>query len=134
MALSASVAVTIDRDDFARFVATDPVVDDSFRGFADRVAGEMRARAPVRSGRLAASITVERARDPSGRFAPGYTVGPTVDYAGYVVGGTAPHRIDGRPLLAFHWARIGEFVVLPHVQHPGTAPNRFMDDALAAVF
>lgn len=134
MALYPEVDVTIDREDLARFVATDPQVDTSYRALADRVANEMRNRAPQRSGRLAQSITVEQSRDTTGRYAPGYTIGPTVDYAQFVVAGTRPHRIDGNPLLVFYWPKVGATVAFRHVNHPGTSPNNFMDDAIRAVF
>lgn len=125
--------VTVVLDGMADYVQTDPAVDGSFRDVADLVAAEARSRCPVRTGTLARSIVVERARDPSGRYAPGWQVVATAPHAVYVHEGTRPHPISGNPLLAFHWQRIGQFVVLPHVNHPGTTAQPFLADAMRSV-
>lgn len=33
---------------------------------------------------------------------------------------TRPHRIEGNPFLAFHWKRVGRFMVVRSVNHPGS--------------
>ena len=55
-----------------------------------------------------------------------------VDYAAYVIEGTAPHAIDAKnhPNLVFFWEKIGATFVGPHVNHPGTRPNDFRMIAL----
>ena len=57
-----------------------------------------------------------------------------VPYASYVREGTRPHRITARnaPVLSFFWARTGRQMFLPHVNHPGTKPQAWYDDALAS--
>jgi hypothetical protein len=67
-----------------------------------------------------------------------------VPYAKYVLKGTKPHAITGKPLLAFMWnsgtpawmaATGGKNVltILRSVQHPGTKANRFDLKAWAQV-
>lgn len=49
---------------------------------------------------------------------------------------TKPHDIVGNPLLAFHWRKVGRFVVVRRVHHPGSdfVPflRRILTKALAA--
>lgn len=62
------------------------------------------------------------------------TFEPGVGYALYHHDGTAPHPIDPIPpntVLVFYWKQVGQVVYLRHVDHPGTAPNRYLTDALA---
>lgn len=49
--------------------------------------------------------------------------------------GTFPHVIASRrrPLLVFYWPRVGRVVALRSVNHPGTAPNRFLVDSLVVL-
>lgn len=53
-----------------------------------------------------------------------------VPYAGFVSRGTPAHIIRGNPYLAFHWEKMGVDVVVRSVHHPGTKPNRYLEDAL----
>lgn len=53
-----------------------------------------------------------------------------VKYAEWVVKGTAPHVIEGKPLLVFFWPKVGRVVAFPRVNHPGTKANNFMQRAL----
>ncbi len=50
----------------------------------------------------------------------------TQQYASYVDEGTAPHEIQGNPLLAFDFG--GTTVIVHSVQHPGTDPDPFWTD------
>ena len=54
------------------------------------------------------------------------------DYASYLRSGTAPHEIRPRTkkALAFFWEKAGANVVFTRVQHPGTDPNPWYNDAL----
>ena len=52
-------------------------------------------------------------------------IGPQ-QLAQIVVGGSRPHLIEGNPLLAFYWEKAGKFMILPSVNHPGTAPNDYL--------
>lgn len=49
--------------------------------------------------------------------------------------GTVPHIIRARlrPMLVFYWPKVGRVVAFKFVHHPGTEPNRFLTDAMAAV-
>ena len=104
------------REQIDRFLDNDfmPLVVDS----ADIIAMTMKSLAPVRSGKLSASITVEQ----EGRIV---YVGPTVDYARYVSGGTRPS--PGRFVPA-----IGKRLINPNLpsfgMHPGIAPNRYIEE------
>jgi hypothetical protein len=58
-------------------------------------------------------------------------------YARYVIHGTAPHIIKPKKpggMLRFYWVRKGKYMVLPHVNHPGTAANDFMNRGLTRGF
>lgn len=53
-----------------------------------------------------------------------------------VHGGTRPHVIRPRKAggrLVFFWAKVGRTVALKHVNHPGTAANRFLSEHLRAM-
>lgn len=53
------------------------------------------------------------------------------DVAGYVIGGTPPHDIEGAAgPLHFFWEQKGGFVTFMRVRHPGTAANDFRVPAL----
>lgn len=48
--------------------------------------------------------------------------------------GTDPHSIDGNPVLAFLWPKMGEGTFFfAHVNHPGTKPNPFIQKAMREV-
>lgn len=49
--------------------------------------------------------------------------------------GTQPHRIVATraPFLVFWWEREGRMVVTKSVNHPGTAPNRYLTNALSVL-
>ena len=51
------------------------------------------------------------------------------DYARYVIHGTKPHLIKPRKpggYLRFYWFKHNKWMVVRHVNHPGTAANDFM--------
>ncbi|MGH9093842.1 MAG: hypothetical protein ACRDXE_01640 [Acidimicrobiales bacterium] len=43
---------------------------------------------------------------------------------------TQPHRIDGNPLLVFHWPKAGGTVFFRHVNHPGSDFTRYVTEKL----
>lgn len=47
-------------------------------------------------------------------------------YSIFVEAGTKPHEIPGNPLLKFYWPKVGAWVALPKVNHPGGRPFPFM--------
>lgn len=59
----------------------------------------------------------------------------TVPYAGFVIGGTRPHKIQAKnkPFLAWIDGASGGWMFAREVQHPGTKPNKFPDRALSAL-
>ena len=81
--------------------------------------------APWKTGKLARSIIKEV--DEYGEA----KISVLAPYACYVINGTAPHEI--RPVnasvMAFK-ADDGELVFTKLVRHPGTKPNRFLDEAV----
>lgn len=54
-------------------------------------------------------------------------------YSKYVDAGTKPHEIKARraPFLRFYWEKLGRWVALKKVNHPGTKPYMFMQNAEA---
>lgn len=110
--------------------------DRNLRRRAESVALTAKVLAPRRSGRLAASIRVDRNRNERGRYAFGYSVGTTVPYGGYVHEGTAPHVYFSHPgKMRFagtgRWA--GQTVFTDLVDHPGTPAQPFLQNALVAM-
>lgn len=98
---------------------------------AERVLKFARSEAPHgKTGDLRNSLNVSQSRDIRGRYSTGYDVAADTPYALYVHEGTRPHVIEGNPLLGFFWPKVGQFVVFPRVNHPGTKPNRFLTRAL----
>lgn len=87
--------------------------------------------APVDTGRLRASIRVERRRTLLLRTV--WTIGSDVFYAPYVNDGTAPHVIRPRNAQALRFRVGGRIVYARVVNHPGTRPNPFLDRALREV-
>jgi len=83
---------------------------------------EAQFRAPVRTGRLRASIIIERQPDK-------VLIGPTVDYAPYVIRGTRPS--PGRYVPAIE-RRLVDPEHPSFGTHPGIAPNPFLEQAADA--
>src|SRR5262249_39040616 len=128
----ADVRVTFDEHAIS-LLARDPGV----QAFMDRLAGElvneMKRRCPVspvgrlhRSGTLRSSIHAFRQGDGS------ILVGPTADYAGYVIEGTPPHIIRSHGPWPLRNRETGA-VYGPVVHHPGTRSQPFVWEALQAV-
>jgi len=114
----------------ATVVTWHPLPTPVFSGFldrlADRLAEEMRERAPVRTGRLRDSIRVVRIGQV--RF-----VGPTVSYAPYVEFGTRPHIIRPRRARALRFEVEGRTVFAMYARHPGFRGRFFVRESLEAV-
>jgi len=54
-------------------------------------------------------------------------------YAKFLIHGTLPHPIFPKTpggMLRFYWVKHAKWMVLPHVNHPGTAANDFMTRGL----
>jgi hypothetical protein len=87
--------------------------------------------APVDTGRLRASIRVER-RSLFG-LRQRWTIGSDVDYAQMVNDGTRPHIIRPKNAKALRFKVGGRTVYAKVVHHPGTRPRPFLDRALNEV-
>ena len=114
----------------ATVVGWRPLPTPDFSGFldrlADRLAEEMRERAPVRTGRLRDSIRAIRAGRV--RF-----VGPTVPYAPYVEFGTRPHIIRPHRARALRFEVEGRTAFATYVRHPGFRGLFFVRRSVEAV-
>jgi hypothetical protein len=93
-----------------------------------RVLDELTDAAPKRTGALARSVRVSGDSTPQ---TVTINVETDVEYAGWMDTGTRPHPIVGNPYLAFYWEKIGRFVVLRRVSHPGTPRTGWWTDTLA---
>lgn len=99
-----------------------------------KVARRARETCPVKTGKLKATIRAEKTTEnglPAGQVTLGNKGTP---YANWVLDGTRPHVIEARRVknLHFYWAKKGEWVTTPAVNHPGTARNPFLTQALRA--
>jgi hypothetical protein len=87
--------------------------------------------APVDTGRLRASIRVER-RSFFG-LRQRWTIGSDVEYAPMVNDGTRPHLIRPRRAQVLRFKVGGRTVFAKVVHHPGTRARPFLDRALQDV-
>ncbi|MBS7626870.1 HK97 gp10 family phage protein [Candidatus Bathyarchaeota archaeon] len=116
-----SLTVDVDLTNFKKWIGdtcrTFEQIDKVIFDTAQIVVGRMRGLAPVRTGMLKASITIQR---EGGKV----SVGPTAPYAIYVVSGTRPSPgryvpSIGRRLVDSKHPSFG--------MHPGIAPNPFVE-------
>lgn len=103
------------------------------KGEADARAVVNRAKvlAPVDTGRLRASIRVER-RSFLG-FRNRWIIGSDVSYAPFVNDGTRPHIIRPKNAQALRFRVGGRVVFAKVVRHPGTRARPFLDRALREI-
>lgn len=82
--------------------------------------------APERTGALRQLI---RADGPtmSGQVTAQGEIRCDADYAEWTDKGSDPHIIQGNPLLAFYWEKVGRDMVLPFVNHPGTRGTQWFN-------
>lgn len=112
-----------------------PEVEASMEPTMQRIATRAKVLAPKRTGRLRASVRLDR-RTSGGRYASAdeaitsYEVSANTPYAGYVIYGTRPHiiRVKTAKVLTD-----GKNFFGPVVHHPGTKPNNFLQKALDQV-
>ena len=100
-------------------------VDKGLKKGALRVERTAKELVPVDTGDLRNSITHRNVGDLE------YEVKPTVGnpgYAVYIEEGTRPHPIDPVNAKALYWEGLDHPV--PHVNHPGNAPYKYMEEAL----
>lgn len=89
------------------------------------LADELTQTVPVRTGFLRDSQEVVQRDDET------WEIRYPVEYASWLDEGTDPHPIEGNPLLAFFWEAIGEFVIVPHVDHPGTEATEWWSSVMS---
>lgn len=83
-----------------------------------------------KTGRLAASIKVTMVPSSSGPYA---LVGSNNKIALIHHNGTRPHRISAAPGRQLRFAHRGRIVYAHKVMHPGTRPNKYLEDNLRRV-
>ena len=98
---------------------------------ARQVVARAKVLAPVDTGRLRASIRVER-RSIFG-LRQRWTVGSDVEYAPMVNDGTRPHIIRPKRAQVLRFKVGGRTVFAKVVHHPGTRARPFLDRALQDV-
>jgi len=104
---------------------------DELETTARQVMNRAKVLAPVDTGRLRASIRIER-RTFLGLRAR-YTIGSDLNYAAMVHDGTRPHIIRPRRAQALRFRVGGRIVYARVVHHPGTRARPFLDRALREV-
>lgn len=104
------------------------LVDDHLRGLARDTTRVAKSLAPVATGKLREAIRYYRSGD-------GYIVIADTDYSLFVHEDTRAHVIRRKPpgkVLRFP-GRGGTIVYAPKTNHPGTAGQPFLTDALRSV-
>lgn len=94
-----------------------------------RVEAEVRRRAPGSMGE-GNNITVQIRTGPGGDFQG--VINSRHPASLYVLGGTRPHVIRPVRARALRFTMGGRTVYAKVVMHPGTQPNRFLQEALRA--
>lgn len=128
----------------ARFVGhhpDDPAIRVIMRRAGDldrnsaKVLTESRLRVGVHTGTVLASLRREFGETRDGPYVD-VTAGVEglTDYLGYHMDGTPPHVIRPRRREALRFVGSNGVVFAAKVNHPGTAPNPFLTDALHVVF
>lgn len=111
------------------FSADGPVARDMTRR-ATNVQLAARRQVRVRSGRLRRNI-IKRGPLPNSRGGQTVEVGAyNLDYALIHHEGSAPHTIVPVKAKVLHFKVGGVDVFVKQVNHPGTAPNRYLTDNL----
>jgi hypothetical protein len=101
---------------------------------ADAVAIMARSLVPVKTGRLASTIHVDRNRNEQGRYTFGYRVYASTPYAYFVHEGTgpSPRWPDSRKVMKWPGSR-ADIAYRDFVMHPGTPSQPFLQNALVAM-
>jgi hypothetical protein len=101
---------------------------------AEAVAVMARTIAPVRTGRLKATIKANQNRNERGQYAFGFNVSAGTSYGYYVHEGTGPSPrwpVNGK-VMKFRGS-FDDTVYRDFVMHPGTPAQPFLQDALVAM-
>ena len=111
-------------------------IRDSLKEACEKITTYARHHHPsfkTRSGRLERAIQYRLVNGAKGgtiyineRIAVHREHGKNYYYAPYVQNGTRPHEIVGKytqhKKLKFYWEKMGKYIVVRRVQHPGTSP------------
>lgn len=98
----------------------------------DEIIPAMRDAAQENTGAMKAGIHADPA-STDGQIVS-TTIYSDAEYSSFMDQGTRDHDIFGNPFLAFYWQKIGQFVVLPYVHHPGTVGSGFFTETMADHF
>lgn len=120
-----------------RFAKADQALLDirreELRDLGRRMLPILKDEAPKKTGKFAQSILYRTSQAGSELSLKFYHAEPL---GTWIVGGTKPHDIPkparppGKP-LAFFWKKMGKFIVVFGVKHPGTKPNDYTGRAYA---
>lgn len=114
----------------SRMYARDWADDKLVQPLAREILFAAISQAPVLTGLLRSSLNMQIELSPLRVIR---RVGSRVNYSYLVHGGAKPHLIlprrpDGR--LKFYWKRIGRWMSLPSVNHPGFEGVHYLQDPL----
>lgn len=133
----ASVVVVINRAATARMRSWSGEIGFSVARLANLIAGAQIATAPIKTGKLKASIRVGRKEREVGGIAVSVGSEPGKKVPGYAMAteqGAHPHRIVARraPMLVFFWPKVGHVVRFRAVNHPGMIGTHWAERGMEA--
>lgn len=117
----------------AEFRMPDGIVGRELRKRGTRVERAAKRQVGVDTGHLRSLITTRVNRSgPTGEVEAqvGVFAEPGDGYATLHHDGTPPHLIEARPGKHLRFQRVGQVMYRERVMHPGTRPNRFLEDNL----
>lgn len=123
----ADVLVVLHHAEIARMKSWNGEIGRSVTRLANDVVFWQRVYAPKNTGRMAGAMHWMRRRYVTGI---GFLAGSSAPYTLYPDQGTRPHRIfPRRPggLLVFYWAKVGMWVDMTMVNHPGSRGQYFLE-------
>lgn len=123
----ADVVVILHHAEIARMKSWNGEIGRSITRLANDVVFWQRIFASKVTGQMAGQMHWTRKVYVTGI---GFLAGSSAPYTLYPDQGTRPHKIfPRRPggLLRFYWAKIGMFVEMPKVNHPGSQAQRFLE-------
>ena len=129
-----NVSVRIDDSDFQRKFATllqkipEEMQDNLTAQLAEETVEVMRSQAP--DGKPSREVGHVKIRDSiiKAKWGNGWMVYPTARHSAYPNYGVAPHVITPltAPYLYFYWEKLGRWVKLSQVNHPGQVRNPYI--------
>lgn len=126
----ADVLVVLHHAEIAHMKSWNGEIGRSITRLANDVVFWQRIYAPKNTGRLAAEMHWMRRVYVTGI---GFLAGSRAPYTLYPDQGTRPHMIyprHPRGMLIFYWAKIGMWVDLRKVSHPGSQGQHFLEKGM----